>query len=238
MTTDPMLNATDGERPGVRAERANARPPGPELITPELFGSGQIAPDSGAAGQIAFIGLGSNLADPQRQIEQALTELATLPQTCLRAASRLYRTAPVGPLVASPGAPLRSQPDFVNAAARLATTLTPAALLLALQQLERRHGRVRDGTRWGPRTLDLDLLLFGDLVQTAASLQLPHPQLHRRAFVLVPLADIAPPTLVVPGQGCLGDLLAAVARTGVEPLAGWQPVDARWADDARTAVPR
>ena len=163
-----------------------------------------------------YIGLGANLDDPRKQVERAVVELDTLPHSRATAVSRLYRTAPVGP---------QDQPDFINAVAHLETLLDPMSLLAALQCIERRHGRIRNGRRWGPRTLDLDILLFGDLSLEAPALSLPHPQMHRRAFVLVPLADIAPDALVVPGRGRLGDLLRAVQEAG-EPMI---PVEA--ADD-------
>lgn len=150
-----------------------------------------------------YIGLGANLGEPRRQVEQALLQLQQLPGSELTAVSSLYRTAPVGPA---------DQPDFINAVARLETDLEPLALLAALQQIERRHGRIRNGQRWGPRTLDLDILLMGDQVLNLPNLCVPHPQMHRRAFVLGPLAEIAPPSLEIPGQGRLHELLAAVAE--------------------------
>ncbi|WP_295384400.1 2-amino-4-hydroxy-6-hydroxymethyldihydropteridine diphosphokinase [uncultured Thiodictyon sp.] len=159
---------------------------------------------------LAYIGLGSNLDDPRAQVARAMDELAGLPGCTLAARSSLYATAPVGPV---------AQPDFVNAVVALATTLAPLALLGALQGLERDHGRVRDGTRWGPRTLDLDLLLFGDLQIHLPGLVLPHPEMRRRAFVLVPLAEIAPGGLPIPGQGPLAELLAALDdRDWIRPV--------------------
>ena len=169
----------------------------------------------------AFVGIGSNLADPRCQVEAAIHALGGLPQTQLTCASRLYRTAPVGP---------QDQPHFVNAVVRLATRLTPQALLAALQQVERARGRVRDGTRWGPRILDLDLLIYGDSDLDLPGLRVPHPEMHRRAFVLIPLADVAPSDLVVPGRGPLAALLSRVARDGVDALpprtAGASPIAA------------
>lgn len=149
-----------------------------------------------------YIGLGANLGDPRRQVEQALVQLRALPQSALAAVSSLYQTVPVGPA---------DQPDFINAVARLDTQLEPLALLAALQRIERQHGRIRNGQRWGPRTLDLDILLIGEQLLTLPQLCVPHPQMHCRAFVLGPLAEIAPPRLNIPGQGRLDDLLAAVA---------------------------
>ncbi len=160
--------------------------------------------------ECAYIGLGANLADPVRQVQQAFLDLQRLPLSRVLAHSRLYRTAPVGP---------PDQPDFVNAAVRIETGLEPMALLAALQAIERSHGRIRDGRRWGPRTLDLDILLFGNRCLNVPGLHLPHPQMHRRGFVLVPLAEVAESGLVVPGRGTLRELLAALPGGGIEPLA-------------------
>lgn len=153
-----------------------------------------------AGARRVFVGLGSNLGDPRRQVERAFDDLAALASTRLVARSPLYRSAPWG---------VTDQPAFVNAVAELASTLAPRALLQALLAIERSHGRVRDGTRWGPRTLDLDLLACGDLQVDEPGLVLPHPQLARRAFVLVPLAAIAP-DFIIAGAGRVRDLLAAV----------------------------
>lgn len=131
----------------------------------------------------AYIGLGSNLDDPRAQVRDAAAALATLPRSRLIIASALYRSAPHGP---------PDQPDFVNAVAALLSCLSPADLLSALQQLEDARGRQRSGPRWGPRRIDLDLLLFGDTVASGEALTLPHPRLAERAFVLCPLAEIAP----------------------------------------------
>lgn len=156
----------------------------------------------------AFIGLGSNLDDPRQQVESALRELAELPDTTLAAQSGLYRSAPMGP----PG-----QPDYINAVARLGTRLAPEALLDALQAIEARHGRVRGGERWGPRTLDLDILLYADARIDSPRLQIPHPGLVERNFVLHPLAEIAP-DLDIPGAGPLRVLLARCPSAGLERL--------------------
>ena len=146
----------------------------------------------------AYVGLGSNLEQPVGQITRAFDELAALPHTRLTAHSPLYRSPPMGP---------QDQPDFVNAAAALETALEPQALLQALLAIEAEHGRRRDSTRWGPRSLDLDLLLYGDTVLDTPGLVLPHPGMHERAFVLYPLADMAP-ELSVPGHGSVQALLA------------------------------
>jgi 2-amino-4-hydroxy-6-hydroxymethyldihydropteridine diphosphokinase len=132
----------------------------------------------------AAIALGSNLGDRAGHISSALRALGDLPGTSLVACSSLYETAPVGPVPQGP---------FLNAAAVLSTSLTPRELLSALQSIERLRGRDRSsGQRWGPRTLDLDLLVYGQTVLDEPGLTLPHPRLHERAFVLVPLAEIAP----------------------------------------------
>lgn len=155
----------------------------------------------------AYVALGSNLDDPQAQVEHGLEALAGLPHTQLRGRSRLYRTRPWGVV---------SQSEFVNAAASLETALAPRALLQELLAIEARAGRVR-GVRYGPRTLDLDLLLYGDAALREAGLEIPHPRLHQRAFVLQPLADLAP-ELSVPGRGRVADLLARVDASGCVPL--------------------
>lgn len=155
----------------------------------------------------AYVALGSNLDGPRTQVERGFDALAALPETTLTARSRLYRTSPWG---------FVDQPDFVNAAARLATALPARRLLADLLDIEKRAGRVR-GQPNGPRTLDLDLLLYGDVVLDSPDLVIPHPRLQQRAFVLLPLADIAP-DLHIRGLGRVVDLLAHVDATGCEPL--------------------
>lgn len=130
---------------------------------------------------LAYIGLGSNLDDPLAQVMRAIDELSALPQTQLVQRSAIYSSKPVGP----------EQPDFINAVALLDTHLAPLALLDALQAIEQAHQRVRI-QHWGPRTLDLDLLLYGDQVIATERLTVPHPYLTQRGFVLYPLADITP----------------------------------------------
>ncbi|UCE89170.1 MAG: 2-amino-4-hydroxy-6-hydroxymethyldihydropteridine diphosphokinase [Pseudomonadota bacterium] len=156
----------------------------------------------------AWIGLGSNLQDPVNQVRTALVELDAIPDTHLVRHSRLYRSAPMGPA---------DQPDYINAVAMLETTLSPRGLLDELRAIESRHGRVRGGPRWGPRTLDLDLLLFGERRIAQADLTVPHPGLHVRAFVLYPLVEIAP-DLTIPGHGRVRDLADRCDGEGVEPL--------------------
>ena len=150
--------------------------------------------------RIAHIGLGANLADPLRQVQQGIRELAALPRTRLIQHSSLYRTAPQG---------ATDQPDFVNAVAVLDTALSPRELLEALLALEGRHGRVR-GKPNGPRTLDLDLLLLGNQVISEPGLEVPHPRMHQRAFVLIPLVEITPEALI-PGHGSAAALAAQLA---------------------------
>ena len=164
---------------------------------------------TGVASVAAYVGIGSNLDDPERQVRRAIEALASMPETRLVRASRLFRTAPWG---------RTDQPGFVNAAAEIETTLSPRALLDALLAIERAQGRHRDGTRWGPRTLDLDVLLYGDRVIDDPGLAVPHPYLAERAFVLLPLADIDP-GLHVPGHGRISELLRNVDTNGVLPLA-------------------
>ena len=155
----------------------------------------------------AWIGLGSNLDDPENQVKSALGQLGRLAGCRLKAASSLYLSPPMGP---------PDQPDYVNAVARLATTLAAEPLLEALQAIERRHARVR-GRHWGPRTLDLDLLLYGRTVIDTPLLRVPHPGIAERSFVLYPLAEVDP-ELLVPGLGKVKDLLDRCPDTGLRRL--------------------
>jgi len=139
----------------------------------------------------ACIGVGANLGDPVAAVQSGIQALGKMPETRLGAISSLYRSPPMGPA---------NQPDYINAVAAIETTLEPLALLSALQDVENRHGRVRDGVRWGPRALDLDILLYGDRQITEERLTVPHPGLPERAFVLYPLYEIDP-WREVPGQG-------------------------------------
>lgn len=160
------------------------------------------------SGVTAYIGLGSNLVEPQAQVRAGQTALAALPQTTVEACSALYASAPIG---------LTNQPDFVNAACRVHTQLPARALMQALLAIEKQHGRVRSAAKGGPRTLDLDLLLYGDLILNDPDLTLPHPRLHERAFVLHPLCELDA-GLVIPGRGRAADLLVACAGQRVERL--------------------
>jgi len=149
----------------------------------------------------AYVGVGSNLDEPVARVAQALTALCDLPQSTSFISSGLYRSAPVGPA---------DQPDFVNAVIAFMTRLDARALLGRLQALEKARGRTRTGARWGPRTLDLDLLVLGSMTLDEPDLRIPHPRIHERNFVLLPLAEIAP-HMRVPGRGSVLRLLAAVA---------------------------
>jgi 2-amino-4-hydroxy-6-hydroxymethyldihydropteridine diphosphokinase len=155
----------------------------------------------------AYVGLGSNQADPLDQVRRALFELDQLPRTRRAAHSPLYRSAPVGPA---------DQPDFINAVAALDTELDADALLSELQAIELAHARVRV-RHWGPRTLDLDLLLYDDLRRNDPRLTLPHPHLHERVFVLRPLYTIAP-DLHIPGHGSVAELLSTCPPLDIEQL--------------------
>ncbi|AWV07696.1 2-amino-4-hydroxy-6-hydroxymethyldihydropteridine diphosphokinase [Marilutibacter maris] len=159
---------------------------------------------------VAYLGLGGNLGDVPATLRAAVDALAALPGSRLRAVSRFYRTPAWG---------MTAQPDFINAVAALETTLAPEALLAAMLEIERDAGRDRggDAPRWGPRTLDLDLLLYGDAAIDLPGLQVPHPRLHERAFALLPLVEIAPEA-VIPGVGPARAQLEAMAITGIEAL--------------------
>lgn len=151
----------------------------------------------------AYVGVGSNLDDPAGRVREALEALRRLPGAAAFAHSGLWRSAPLGPA---------DQPDFVNAAAAFLTRLDGRALLAELQRLEQAQGRRRGGERWGPRTLDLDLLVLGGVTVREPDLCIPHPRIRERNFVLLPLAEIAP-HLRVPGHDSVLRLLAAVAES-------------------------
>ncbi|KRG65109.1 2-amino-4-hydroxy-6-hydroxymethyldihydropteridine pyrophosphokinase [Stenotrophomonas humi] len=160
---------------------------------------------------VACIGLGANLGDAPATVRAAIQALGRLPQTRLLAASGLYRTPAWGN---------EAQPDFINAAAAVETALAAPALLEHLLATEQSFGRVREpGQHWGPRTLDLDLLLYGEQTIALPQLKVPHPFLHERAFALLPLADVAPEA-VIPGHGTVHDVLAAMKTCDIEPIGG------------------
>lgn len=155
----------------------------------------------------AWIGLGSNLEDSKNHLTQAMDELGQSPGIQVEARSRFYRSAPVGYL---------DQPDFINAVIRVDTTLTAEALLDILQAIENHHGRERSFQN-APRTLDLDLLLYGDQTLKTNRLELPHPRMHERAFVLLPLQELDP-ELMIPGQGRVKTLAQQTVHQDLSPL--------------------
>ncbi|XBS70577.1 2-amino-4-hydroxy-6-hydroxymethyldihydropteridine diphosphokinase [Acerihabitans sp. KWT182] len=155
-----------------------------------------------------WLAIGSNLAEPLRQVDAALAALSLLPQTRLTACSSYYRSRPLGP---------QDQPDYLNAVAALTTALSPEALLNHTQAIERRQGRVRKDNRWGPRTLDLDILLFGGRQIHSERLTVPHYDMKNREFMLYPLSELAPDLIFPDGQR-LAALLAQVPLNG---LAFW-----------------
>jgi len=168
-----------------------------------------------------FIALGSNLQQPNSQIEQALTALATLADCTPLGVSRWYRSTAVGP---------GTQPDYINGAAALQWHSSPQQLLQALQSIENQQGRTRS-VRWGPRTLDLDILLFDDNTIDTATLTVPHPRLAQRNFVLYPLSDLAP-ELILPGQTALKTLLQYSSWDGLSLISppSSPTIPAAWAE--------
>ena len=165
--------------------------------------------------QPAYVGLGSNLSDPRRQVEIAFEALASMAGTRLELRSRLWRSQPMGP---------QDQPAFVNAAAGLLTTKTPRELLVDLKAIERHMGKTEPEVRWGPRLIDLDLLVFDGTPVDEPDLRLPHPGLHERNFVLYPLAEIAA-DLWVPGLARVCALRERVSGEGIERLAARESGD-------------
>ena len=159
----------------------------------------------------AFIALGSNIDNPLLHVRRALRDIDELLETALLKVSSLYQTAPVG---------ITQQPQFVNAVAQIATTLSPHDLLMQLNAIEAQHGRLRNSAseaRNGPRTLDLDILLFDDSQMSERGLTIPHPRMHERAFVLLPLLEIAP-QVVIPGKGIAKQFLVSLDVSGVSQL--------------------
>ena len=157
----------------------------------------------------AYVALGSNLDDPPAQVERAFRALAELRGSRLVSRSSLYRSLPFGPV---------AQPDFINAVAGMLTTLDAAAMLAELKALEERLGRERPVVRWGPRRIDLDLLVHGTTRIDEPQLQVPHPGLAERAFVLAPLAEVAP-DLDVPGVGRVRTLATRIDTAGLSRMA-------------------
>jgi 2-amino-4-hydroxy-6-hydroxymethyldihydropteridine diphosphokinase len=146
----------------------------------------------------AYIGLGSNLSDPHGQVTSALQELNFIPDTLLLETSSLYTSKPMGP---------SDQPDYVNAVAKISTDLAPEHLLTELQSIEQAHRRQRNGQRWGPRTLDLDIILYSDIQMDTKALQIPHYGVAEREFVLIPLQELQA-DLIIPGRGTVEELIA------------------------------
>jgi 2-amino-4-hydroxy-6-hydroxymethyldihydropteridine diphosphokinase len=169
-----------------------------------------VAPAEGLARWVpAYVALGSNLDDPQRQVRRAFQALQAIPQTRLVLRSSLYRAMPMGPV---------AQPDFVNAVAGLLTQLDARALLAQLKELETQLGRARPIVRWGPRLIDLDLLVHGTTRLDEESIRVPHPGIAERAFVLTPLNEVAP-SLEVPGLGKVSVLAGRLEQGGLERIA-------------------
>lgn len=160
---------------------------------------------------LAYLGLGSNLADPADQLRRARLEIARTDGVSERAFSSLYYSAPMGPA---------DQPDYVNAVMAVDVTLEAHQLLRAMQAIEQRHGRDRSGQRWGARTLDIDILLYGQEQLHGADLIVPHPGIAEREFVLYPLHEIADPQLEIPGHGRLDMLVSRCPMRGLEVLSG------------------
>lgn len=156
---------------------------------------------------IAYVAIGANLGDPLAQAQSAIRQIAALPTTCVITTSSWYRSKAIGP----------QQPDYLNGVVRIETALSPIELLDGLQQVELAHGRQRL-QHWGPRTLDLDMLLYDDISLHSERLTLPHPQLTRRCFVVVPLLDIAPQLMLPDGR----ELAAVAAVLDKDGLARWQ----------------
>ena len=157
----------------------------------------------------AYVGIGSNLQGPARQVENAAALLAAIPGTRLIATSSLYRSAAFGGI---------EQPDFVNAVAAVLTTLSPADLLAELQTIENRQGRERGEARWGPRVIDLDLLVYSGEKIEMAELSVPHPGIGERNFVLLPLVEIAP-DLVIPGLGRVASIPVNLDEPSISRIA-------------------
>jgi 2-amino-4-hydroxy-6-hydroxymethyldihydropteridine diphosphokinase len=157
---------------------------------------------------LAYIGIGSNLDDPIAQVKDAFAELEMLPDSILQAKSSLYGSKPMGPA---------DQPDYVNAVAAVDTLLSPEDLQAALRQIEDLQGRDRSADKWGPRLLDLDLLLYGKKKINTPELTVPHPGMHERDFVIIPLAEIAG-NLNIPGRGLLSSLINQCENHSVKKL--------------------
>ena len=165
-----------------------------------------MSPDSEA--NRVFIGLGSNLDNPVEQLNQAINAIESTEELTLIKTSSFYKTAPVGPA---------GQPDYINAVIEVHTTLLPLVLLKTLQSIENQQGRTRE-QHWGARTLDLDILLYDDQIINEPILVVPHPHMHERNFVLIPLVEITDDSLVIPGMGQLSELLQHCQDNPIEKL--------------------
>jgi len=154
-----------------------------------------------------YLGLGSNLDDPENHLNSALEHIADIDQTTILSSSSFYKSPPLGP---------QDQPDFINCVVKLETDLTAHILLEALQEIENQHGRKRE-IRWGPRTLDLDILLFGDMTINDDNLTIPHPQLAYRDFVLVPLNEIQS-DIIIPGMGPVSGLITRLEINSLQRI--------------------
>jgi 2-amino-4-hydroxy-6-hydroxymethyldihydropteridine diphosphokinase len=167
--------------------------------------------------QTIYIGIGSNLEQPLLQVKQAMNELGQLAGCQLLAVSRLYKSRPLTIEDQTSRVALQ-QPDYTNAVVAIRTERDAVTVLDDCQMIENQHGRIRGEQRWGPRTLDLDLLLVDDKIINQPRLIIPHPGLHQRSFVLYPLQEIAPDDLIIPGHGRLQDLVAQCDDEGLERL--------------------
>ncbi len=156
----------------------------------------------------AYIGLGSNLSDPHAQVAQALQELNDIADTKLVKVSSFYISKPMGP---------SDQPDYINAVAKISTSLSAEELLVELQRIENKHQRQRNKQRWGPRTLDLDIILYGDEQIDSKKLQIPHYGVSERGFVLIPLQELQA-DLIIPGKGSVADLIEKLPDYHLEKL--------------------
>jgi len=156
---------------------------------------------------IAYIGLGSNMESPRQHITTAIHSLGEIQSTDILNVSSLYKSKPLGP---------QNQGDYINAVVQIETEMEPTELLDCLQAIENEHGRVR-AEHWGPRIIDLDILMFGDEIIQNNILTIPHPEITNRSFVIVPLAEIDP-ACVIPGKGLVSDLLLEIDQDGLEIL--------------------
>ena len=157
--------------------------------------------------KIAYIGLGSNMNSPIKQIKSAIKSIEEIASTEITDVSSLYKSKPVGP---------QNQDDYINAVVKIETELMPYQLLECVQEIEKQHGRIR-GERWGPRVIDLDILMYGNEIMIDQKLTIPHPEIHNRSFVLVPLAEIDS-DCEIPGKGSVSDLLATIDKSNIVQL--------------------